>query len=108
MIGHYLMFNRDCSEALEVYSKAFGAEIVEKQTYGDMPPNPDFPIAEEDKNLVLHARIIIDGAEIMCADSASRYESGSNMYISVMAADMDAVKKAWDILKAGGQTYMEL
>ncbi|MDR0639362.1 MAG: hypothetical protein LBG27_10780 [Spirochaetaceae bacterium] len=55
MIGHYLMFNRNCMEALETYAKAFNAKIGEARRYGDMPPAPAFPIAESDKGLVLHA-----------------------------------------------------
>lgn len=108
MLGHYLMYNRNCAEALDIYSRAFDAEIVEKQTYGDMPPNPAFPISEEDKGLVLHARIAIDNMELQCADASGSIEMGSNMYVSFTTADADKVKKAWDILKENGHIYMEL
>ena len=108
MIGHYLMFNRNCAEALEVYAKAFGAQIKEMQTYGDMPPNPAFPIAEGDKGLVLHAKLNINGAELMCADAGGRSESGTNMYVTVTTPDAAFVQAAWNILKDGGNIYMEL
>ena len=108
MIQHYLMFNRNCAEALDVYAKAFGGEIKEKQTYGDMPGNPAFPIAEADVGLVLHARLVIDGAELMCADSSARSEPGSNMYVSVTLSDAAPIRKAWDVLKQDGTVYMEL
>ncbi len=107
MIGHYLMFNRNCAEALELYERAFGAKVLEKQTYGDMPPNPAFPIADEDKGLVLHARLELDGAQLMCADS-QRVEPGDNMYVSITTQDADRVLKAWDALKEGAEVYMEL
>jgi len=108
LIGHYLMFNRNCAEALEVYSRTFNVPIEEKHCYGDMPPNPDFPVAEEDKGLVLNSRITIDGTEIMCADSVARNQPGSNMYISLSTKDEAMVRKAWDTLKLGGEIYMEL
>ncbi|KAA6303584.1 MAG: hypothetical protein EZS26_000135 [Candidatus Ordinivivax streblomastigis] len=73
MVGHYLMFNRNCSEALEVYAKAFTAKITEIQKYGDMPPNPAFSIAEDDKGLVLHARLNINGEEMMFTASKKEY-----------------------------------
>jgi len=38
MLGYYLMFNRNCAEALETYSRIFNVPIEEKQCYGDMPP----------------------------------------------------------------------
>ncbi len=108
MLGHYLMFNRNCDEALKTYEKAFGTTISEMQKYSDMPPNPAFPIADQDKNLVLHARINIEGAELMCADSSESCTSGDNMYVSITTKDEAAVKKAWDILSQGGEVYMEL
>jgi PhnB protein len=108
MFSHYLMFDNNCAEALDVYASALGAKVTEMQKYGDMPPNPAFPVAEEMKNQVLHARLVWDGTEIMCADAPGRCQSGTNMYISVTIPDGDKVRKAWDILKAGGEIYMEL
>ena len=63
MISHYLLFNRNCSEALETYVKAFGAQITEMQKYGDVP-NSGFPIDDNDKNLILHSRLKLDNMEI--------------------------------------------
>ena len=108
MIGHYLMFNRNCEEALEIYTKAFDAKITEMQKYGDMPPDPAFPVAESDKGLVLHSRLSINGAELMCADAHTRSAGGTNMYVTITTPDAALVKKAWDILKDSGEIYMEL
>lgn len=107
MFSHYLMFNRNCGNALEVYAKAFGAEITEMQKYGDIP-NPGFPIADSDKNLILHARLQWENTEIMCADSTGNCQPGENMYISVTTKDTALVKRAWDVLKLDGQIKMEL
>ena len=63
------MFNRNCEEALRAYENAFNTKVAMMQKYKDMPPNPNFPVAEGDMNLVLHSRITIDGTEIACADS---------------------------------------
>jgi PhnB protein len=102
------MFNRNCAEALEIYAKAFDAKITEMQKYGDMPPNPAFPVAESDKGLVLHARLSINGGELMCADNSEPGKSGTNMYVTITSSDAALVKKAWDMLKDGGEIYMEL
>jgi PhnB protein len=95
-------------EALEIYAKAFNAKIGEVQRYGDMPPNPAFPIIESDKGLVLHARLNINGIELMCADTSESNTCGNNMYVTVTTPDVAFVQKAWDILKDGGEIYMEL
>ncbi len=108
MFSHYLMFAGNCAEALSVYAEAWGAEITEMQKYGDMPPNPAFPINEADKNKVLHARLKWNGTELMCADASDRAESGTNMYISVTLNDTVAIQRAWDILKTDGVIFMNL
>jgi PhnB protein len=95
-------------EALETYAKVFNAKITEVQKYGDMPPNPAFPIAENDKGLVLHARLQINGTELMCADAPESRADGNNMYIAVTTPDAALIQKAWDILKDGGKIYREL
>lgn len=71
MISHYLVFNGNCADAPEVYAEPFGGKILDPSKYGDLPPNPDFPVAEEDKNPVRNSRLEIGGMEIMCADSAA-------------------------------------
>ncbi len=108
MIGHYLMFDRNCEEALQTYEKAFGGKITEIQKYKDMPANPNFPIPASDMELVLHSRIVIDGTEIMAADSAGKSGAGSNMYVSITTKDAALVKKAWEILAVKAEVYMEL
>ena len=108
MIGHYLLFDRNCGEAIKTYEKAFNGKVTEMRTYGDMPPNPDFPIPESDKGLVLHARLTLFDTEIMCADSSDKCISGNNMYVSVTTEDEASVDQAWAILKQEGKVYMDL
>jgi len=108
MIGHYLMFNRNCAEAIKTYEEALAAKTIQIMKYGDMPPNPAFPVADSDKDLVLHAQLQLDGMEIMCSDSSERSQSGNNMYVSITTQDAALVQKAWDILKQDGEIYMEL
>lgn len=107
MISHYLIFNRNCAQALQVYCKAFNTQITEIRKYGDIQ-DPGFKVEEKDKDLVLHARFKLGDTEIMCADSDERYEPGTNMYITVTTKDADLVKSAWNILKADGEIYIDL
>jgi PhnB protein len=108
MLGHYLMFNRNCEEALHLYEKAFDTETGAMMKYKDMPQNPDFPLAESDRELVLHSQIVIDGTGIMCADSTQNPAAGNNMYITLTTGNEEMVKKAWDMLKEGGKIFLEL
>lgn len=108
MIGHYLLFSGNCEDALRTYEKAFDTKVIVMQRYRDMPDSPEFPIPDSDRNLVLHSRIVVEGAEIMCADSRQVPTAGNNMYISITLSDAEKVQKAWDILKDGGEINMEL
>jgi PhnB protein len=102
------MYNRNCAEAFEYYAKALDGKITEIQRYSDSPPDPAFPVAEEDRNLVLHATLKIGEIEIMGADSSEHCESGNNMYVTLTAMDKNYVQKAWDMLKQDGHVYMEI
>lgn len=108
MIGHYLSFNRNCSQALDLYKKAFGAVIVEIIKYKDMPPNPNFPIKDEDKDLVLNATFTINGETLMASDSREEKNPGSSMYVTVTTQDTIFIQNAWKVLKEEGQIYMDL
>ncbi|MCL1897727.1 MAG: VOC family protein [Micrococcales bacterium] len=108
MLGHYLMFNRNCSQALETYKQAFGATVLEMQTYGDLPQNPTAPITQEDKDLVLHSRFEIDGSVIMAADSTHGWHSGGPILISVDTEDETWLQQAWDTLRQGGEVHLNL
>lgn len=108
MIGYYLMFNRNCAEALEVYSHAFDAKIKEKQTFGEISKeNPNFPLAKEDENLIIYSKIKIGSTQIICIDSSERSLAGFNTYIFVKDEEV-VVRKAWSILIEGGTIYAEL
>ena len=87
MLGHYLLFNRNCEEALKWYEKAFDTKVTNMQKYGDIPPNSGVPMEENDLNLVLHSRIVIEGVEVMCADSRQTPGVGNNMYISITTSN---------------------
>jgi PhnB protein len=109
MIKPYLMFNRECDEAFKLYQKAFNGEIIAIQKYGDMPPNPDFPVAEDDKNLVLHAELkITENGSILGSDYRQDLQSDGKVSISVELSTEETAIKAWNVLKDNGTVHMDL
>jgi len=109
MLGFYLMFNRNCAEALDVYSQAFNVKVKEKQTFGEkiQQNNAGFPFAKEDLDLIVYSKIKIGSTRIICLDSSERSLPGLNMCISVKEDEIK-VKKAWQILLNGGKIYYDL
>lgn len=45
----YLVLNGTASEAIAFYEQALGAEVLYKQTFGEMPENPEYPLPAEAK-----------------------------------------------------------
>ncbi|MDM5155579.1 VOC family protein [Bacillus sp. DX1.1] len=109
MIKPYLMFNRECEEAFKMYQKAFDGEMVAIQKYGDMPPNPEFPVNESDKNLVLHAHLkLTESGYIMGSDGNRDFQDSEKVCISVDLDSEERAINAWNILKEGGAIRNDL
>jgi len=64
-VSLFVNFNYNCREAVEFYAEVFGAEKPKVMTFGEMSPDPKFPLPEEAKNLLrgggnsgLHAHVL--------------------------------------------------
>ena len=64
----YLNFEGNCYEAVSFYSKIFKTEMQNVMYYSDMPENPDFPLTDEVKKMVLHTFLNINGTTVMFSD----------------------------------------
>lgn len=105
----YMVFNGDCRQAVEFYGQVFGSE-PRIMSFGDAPPNPEFPIPEEARNLVMHAELMISGSRVMFSDTfpGRPYVKGNNIELTVVSTDMDEVKSIFNKLKESGKVEMEL
>ncbi len=68
-VDAYLNFNGNCREAVEFYAQVFGTEEPKLMTFGQAPPNPEYPLPEEAKNLIMHTRLTIFGSNVMFSDT---------------------------------------
>ncbi|WP_458412949.1 VOC family protein [Schinkia sp. CFF1] len=105
----YLTYNGNCREAVEFYGNVFGAE-PKIMTLGDAPPNPNSPVSEEAKNLVMHAELTVQGSRVMCSDncSGSPFHLGNNITLAIVSNNVDELKTYFNKLKEGGKVEMEL
>lgn len=106
----YLNFNGNCREAVEFYAKVFNTEEPRIMTFGEAPPNPEFPLPEEAKNLVMHARLSIKGSNVMFSDvfPGMPFVVGNNISLSVGSQNKDEITSYYNQLKEGGKVNMEL
>ncbi|MHA6251735.1 VOC family protein [Oceanobacillus sp. CAU 1775] len=103
------MFNRECEKAFNLYQKAFNGEIITIQKYSEMPANPDFPVAETDKDLVLHAEWrISESSTILGADMKRQTSDSGKVAISIELNSQEQAKNAWTMLSDGGSIQMDL
>lgn len=106
----YINFNGNCREAVEFYAKTFATENPQMMLYGDTPPDPGFPLSEETKNLVMHATLTIEGAQVMFSDvpPGMSLVVGNNISLVIGSKDEAKIRLMFDKLKEGGTVGMDL
>jgi Uncharacterized protein conserved in bacteria len=106
----YINFNGNCREAVEYYSGVFGTEKPKIMLFGDVPPDPGFPLSEETKNLVMHTELNIKGTKVMFSDvpPGRTLVIGNNISLVILGNDSDELKSLFNKLKDGGKVIMEL
>jgi PhnB protein len=106
----YLNFNGNCREAVEFYAEVFGTEKPEIMTFGESPPNPEYPLPEEAKNLIMHTQLNIDGSNVRFSDvfPGMPFVAGNNISLALVSKNMDELKSWFDKLKEGGNVGMDL
>jgi PhnB protein len=109
-INVYLNFNGNCREAVEYYAEVFETEKPEIMTFGESPQSPDYPLPEEAKDLVIHARLNILGSNVMFSDvfPGMRFVEGNNINLAIVSKDLDVIKSSFNKMKDEGTVTMEL
>ncbi|NMD70419.1 VOC family protein [Bacillus sp. DNRA2] len=109
-IEAYLNFDGNCREAVEFYAEVFETGAPQIMTFGEGPQNPDYPLPEEAKHLVMHANIIVSGSRLMFSDvfPGMPFTQGNNISLTVLSKDENELKVWYNKLKDGGKVNMEL
>ncbi len=114
-VGTYLNFSRNTEEAFNFYKSVFGGEFAGGiSRFRDIPPSDEMPpIAEADKNLVMHIALPILGGHMLMGTDAPesmgfKMNFGNNVYISLHPDTRKETKRLFDALSAGGKVEMEL
>jgi PhnB protein len=115
-VSTYLNFPRNTEEAFNFYKSVFGGEFGGGgiARFGDMPPSDEaFPMAESDKNLVVHIELPIVGGHVLMGTDAPEtmgfsVNFGNNIHINLEPDTRAETKKLFDALSGGGKVSMEL
>ncbi len=115
-VSTYLNFGRNTGEAFHFYRSVFGGEFSGGGVarFGDFPPAEGMPpLAEEDKNLIMHIELPLPGGHILMGTDAPEsmgfhLNFGNNVHINLEPDTKAETKRLFDALSAGGKVTMEL
>ena len=112
----YLNFSRNTEEAFNFYKSIFGGEFGGNRIarFGEIPASEVMPpLAEADKNLVMHIELPILGGHVLMATDAPEsmgftINSGNNFHINLEPDTRAETKMLFDALSKGGKITQEL
>ena len=111
----YLNFSSKTEEAFKFYKSVFKTEFGGNgiQRFGDMPENPEMPLSEEQKKLILHVELPIVGGHVLMGTDAAEsmgfnINFGNNVYINLEPDTRQETKRLYDALSKDGAVIMPL
>jgi PhnB protein len=114
-VSTYLNFPNTTEEAFNFYKSVFGGEFIGGiSRFSDIPPTEGMPpIAEADKNLVMHIVLPILGGHLLMGTDAPesmgfRVNAGNNVYLMLEPDTRAETKYLFNALSAGGTVEQEL
>lgn len=115
-VSTYLNFPRNTEEVFNFYKSVFGGEFGGDgiARFKDIPPAEGMPpIAENDKNLIMHIELSILGVHHLMGTDAPesmgfKVNFGNNVYINLEPDTRAETKKLFDSLAADGKITMDL
>lgn len=109
-LAPYLMMDGNAGEAIQFYEKALDAKVAFKQTFGEMPADPNFPLPEEAKDLVSHAMVKIGDSDLMFSDNfpGQTSQTGDQVTICITSDSKEKSTQIFEDLSEGGTVKMPL
>lgn len=112
VVNPYLLFTDKCEEAFNYYKSIFGGDFSYVGRYKDMPPQQENPVAETDKEKIMHISLPLSGGTmLMGSDSGAEWANptlGNNVTLSITASTKDEADNCFNGLSAGGKVKMPM
>ncbi len=110
----YLNFTNQTEEAFNFYKSVFGGEFIGGiSRMGQAPENPEQPLTEDEKNLVMHVQLpILGGVMLMGTDASEsmgfKLVRGNNVFINLQPDTRAETEELFAALAEGGTVGMPL
>jgi PhnB protein len=105
----FLNFNDGkCRAAAEFYAAVFKSSVENIALFSDAPDDPNYPIAESERNRIMCATVRIADKNVMFMDMASSYPvaMGNNITPVITVPDHDEIDRLSRELGDGGNIIM--
>jgi PhnB protein len=111
LINPHINFNGNAEEAFNFYKSVFGGEFVKITRFKDLS-SPEFPVAENEANKIMHIALPI-GKILLMANDVPEFmgrtnENENRSKISITAESKDEASKLFNGLSSGGQVEMPM
>lgn len=114
-VSTYLNFSRSTEAAFTFYKSVFGTDFSAPiARFKDIPPQPDQPpLADTDKELVMHVALPILGGHVLMGTDAPEsmgftVKPGNNIYINLEPDTRSETRRLFKALAEGGKVEMQL
>jgi PhnB protein len=111
----YLNVDGNAEQVIEFYSEALHAYEVKKVKFKDFPQNPNYPMPENELNMIMESSIEFVGGKIMISDILPSMKvvtgelvKGNNVLISLIIDDKQKLEEYFHNLSEGGQVTLPL
>ena len=112
-INTYLAFDGNCEAAFNFYKEVLGCEFTTISKFKEMPEDPRYPVAEADKNRLMHVSLpISEESVLMGSDTggewSAKFNLGNNFSISINADSKTEADRLFNELSQGGKITMPM
>ncbi|NOU75361.1 VOC family protein [Paenibacillus sp. LMG 31458] len=111
----YLNFDGNAEQGIEFYSEALSSTEVKKVKFSDIPQDPNYPLPENELNMIMESSIEFAGGKIMMSDILPSMKTvtgelvkGNNVLISLVIDDKQKLEEYFNHLSVGGYVIMPL
>ena len=106
-LNPYLTFNGQCEAAFKFYEQCLGGKIVMMMPHGESPMAEQ--TADEWRNKILHAQLVIGDIVLMGSDSPPDYfEKPQGFSVNLQFEDVAEAERVFQALAEGGTVRMPL
>lgn len=111
----YLNFDGIAEQVIKFYSEALNANEVKKVRFMDFQQDPNYPLPENELNMIMESSIEFAGGKIMMSDILPSMKvvtgelvKGNHVLISLVMDDKQTLEEYFNNLSVGGQVMMPL